>query len=346
MTSTSRATIYDVAAAAHVSIATVSNCLNRPELVSEATRRRIHDAIDRLGYSPKSQAVSLARKEMRRIAVVAPFIAYGSFFERLAGVIEVADGSGVEVSVFNIESAATASTPTLANMPIRGQIDGLIVMGERIEESIETRLRDRAVPVVVVDAPSASFPQVVTDDFAGGRLAAEHLLGLRHRRVAYLVERQFTDYASQALTRLQGFSSAFDECPGADVHVVRCEPNSEASYAAAAELLDSADPPTAIMAHYDGMAIGALRAVREHDRDRDRPLKHSTAVIGYDDSPAAAAVGLSTVRQPFRESGTMAMRLLLSEIERPGQPRVRALLENELIPRESTVAAEAFPNSL
>ncbi|MGB4136147.1 MAG: LacI family DNA-binding transcriptional regulator, partial [Microbacterium sp.] len=323
MTSTSRATIYDVAAAAQVSIATVSNCLNRPELVSVPTRLRIHRAIDRLGYVPKSQAVSLARKEMRRVAVVAPFVSYASFFERLAGIISVADAVGIEVSVFNIESAATASTPTLANMPIRGQVDGLIVMGQRVEASIETRLRDRALPVVLVDAPSDVFPRVASDDFAGGRMAADHLLSLGHRRLAYLVERQFTDYASQALARLQGFSSGVDSTRGASLEIVRCEPNVDAARDATAALLAAENPPTAIMAHYDGMAIGALRAVR----NPALPCQEQIAVMGYDDGPAAEAADLTTVRQPFRESGAVAMRMLIAEIEQAGQPRVKALLE-------------------
>lgn len=335
MSSTSRPTIYDVAAVANVSIATVSNCLNRPELVSAATRARIHEAIDHLGYEPKSQAISLARKEMRRVAVVAPFISYQSFFERLAGVMSVASPAGIEVSVFNIESAATASTPTLANMPIRGQVDGLIVMGQRIEPTIEGRLRDRSVPVVVVDASSDAYPTVVSDDFEGGGLAASHLLALGHRRLAYLVERQFTDYASQAMARLQGFTAAVADVPAATIDVVRCEPNFHAARTATEHLLRSAEAPTAIMAHYDAMAIGALSAVRELERAGGP----SVAIVGYDDGAAAEAAGLSTVRQPFRESGAVAMRMLLAEIENGGQPKVRAVLDTELVARESTLAS-------
>lgn len=335
MTSTSRATIYDVAAAAQVSIATVSNCLNRPELVSIATRLRIHQAIDRLGYVPKSQAVSLARKEMRRIAVVAPFVSYRSFFERLAGIISVADAAGIEVSVFNIESAATASTPTLANMPIRGQIDGLIVMGQRIENSIEVRLRDRSVPVIVVDAPSDVFSLVTSDDFAGGRMAAEHLLSLGHRRLAYLVERQFTDYASQALARLQGFSFGVSQVPDAVMEIVKTEPDANAARVATETLMASETPPTAIMAHYDEMAVGALHAIRA----TTLPRAEQIAVMGYDDGASAEAAELTTVRQPFRDSGAVAMRMLIAEIEQGGQPRVKAVLETEVIARASTLDA-------
>lgn len=334
-------TIYDVAREAGVSIATVSKALNRPELVGAATFERIHRVVDELGYVPKAQAVSLARKGMRRVAVVAPFTAYPSFLARLTGVLTEASRAGVEVSVFDHESAATASMPVLATMPIRGQVDGLIVMGQRIEPAIEERLLSRSVPVIVVDAVSEVFPTVSCDDFAGGALAADHLLAAGHRRIAYLVERQLTDYPSQALSRLEGFRSRCATAEEVDLQVVISEPSSLGSASQARAVLEVEPRVTAIAAHYDGMAVGVLRAARELRLS----VPDDVAVMGYDDSPVAEALELSTIRQPFRESGAVAARMLLDEIRQPGRPRVSAVLDLTLAVRRSTTAEQLLSRS-
>lgn len=332
-------TIYDVAREAGVSIATVSKALNRPELVGADTRDRVHRIADELGYVPKAHAVSLARKGMGRVAVVAPFTAYPSFLERLTGVLTEASRAGVEVSVFNHESAATASTPVLATMPIRGQVDGLIVMGQQIEPAIEERLLSRSVPVIVVDAVSDVFPTVTCDDFAGGELSADHLLAAGHRRIAYLVERQLTDYPSQALRRLEGFQHRCATADNVSLQVVVSEPTVAGATAQARGVLEAEPRVTAIAAHYDDMAVGVLKAAR----DLQLSIPDDLAVIGYDDAPVAEALDLSTIRQPFRESGAVAARMLLAEIRHPGQPRVSATLDLTLAARRST--APASPDS-
>ncbi len=203
-------TIYDVARAAGVSISTVSNALNRPDRVAGSTLEQVLAVADSLGYVPKADAVSKARQTMRRIGVLAPFSSYRSYLERLAGVLVEAQGARVEVSAFDHESLATASSPVLASMPIRGQVDGIIVMGMRIEDVIEKRLFDRHVPTVVVDAESARFPSVACDDRSGGELAARYLFGLGHRSFGYVVEPQASQYDSQAIRRLSGFRDALE----------------------------------------------------------------------------------------------------------------------------------------
>ena len=213
-------TIYDVARVAGVSISTVSNALNRPGRVADATLEQVLAVADSLGYVPKAEAVSKARQKMRRVGVLAPFSSYRSYLERLAGVLVEAQGSGVEVSAFDHESLATASSPVLASMPIRGQVDGIIVMGMRIEDVIERRLFERHVPTVVVDADSDRFPSVVCDDRSGGKLAASYLYGLGHRRFGYVVEPQASQYESQALRRLSGFRSTLRRSPR--VHARGC----------------------------------------------------------------------------------------------------------------------------
>src|SRR3954451_21740514 len=160
-------TIYDVAREAGVSISTVSNALNRPERVSSAPRERVLDVADRLGFVPKPAAVQLARRGVGCIAILAPFTSYSFYYSRLTGVLSELRDTGVETRIVDIESAAAATSPVLAASAIRGHLDGLIVMGEQIEKTVERRLLERGMPTVVVDATSELFSVVVTDDYAG-----------------------------------------------------------------------------------------------------------------------------------------------------------------------------------
>jgi len=323
-------TIYEVAERAQVSISTVSNVLNKPDRVSPATRARVLAAADALGFVPKVQAVSLARQGTGRIGVMAPFTSYGSYLRRLSGLLTAATEMEIDVVVFDHESAALASSPVLASMPIHGRLDGLIVMGLRIEDAIADRLRERALPTVAVDADSTVFSRVVIDDREGGRLAGVHLRDRGHRRVGYLLERQVSDYESQAVKRLAGFRGVI-EAAGGEVVVATSDNSADAARRSAAQLLDAGDRPTAIMAHHDVLAVGVLLAAR----DRGLRIPQDVAVMGFDDGEAAMAADLTSVRQPFEESGSTALNVLLGQLD-GGGPRSTTILDVELVLRSTT----------
>jgi LacI family transcriptional regulator len=325
-----RVTIYEVAERAQVSISTVSNVLNKPDRVSPATRTRVLAAADELGFVPKFQAVSLARRGTGRVGVMAPFSSYGSYLRRLAGVLAAATELEIDVVVFDHESAALASSPVLASMPIHGRLDGLIVMGLPIEDGIAERLRERDMPTVAVDADSRVFSRVVIDDADGGRIGAVHLRDRGHRHVGYLLERQVSDYESQAIRRLGGFRAVI-EASGGDVVVATSDNSADAARRAAGALLDGSDRPTAIMAHHDLLAVGVLLAARE----RGLRVPADVAVVGFDDGEAAIAADLTTVRQPFEESGTTALGVLLGLIDNAG-PRSTTILDVTLVERSTT----------
>ena len=328
-------TIYDVAQAAGVSISTVSNALNRPDRVSEETRTRVLECIDRLGFVPKSAATSLARKQMRRIGVIAPFTSYVSYMTRLAGVLAEARAAGFEVAAFDSESAATSMTPILDSLPIKGQVDGLIVMGFSLEGSIEDRLADRGVPVVVVDASSRRFPVITCNDVESGRIGAAHLLELGHRSFGYVRERQAGSYESQAEHRLAGFADEIGKTPGTRLRIVECDPTLESARTVAQDLLAGHDRPTAIMAHFDELSVGVLKAAA----DVGVAVPDELSVLGVDDGPVAEATDLTTVRQPFSESGVEAIRLLISRLERPTAERSITYLDLRLVARGTTAPA-------
>ncbi|WP_209021954.1 LacI family DNA-binding transcriptional regulator [Nocardioides sp. 503] len=324
-------TIYDVAREAGVSIATVSNVMNKPERVGKATRQRVLEVADQLGYVPKAHAASQARKHVGRIGVIAPFTAYASFMRRLSGILTVASARHIDVSVFDMESAATAASPVLETLPIRGYVDGLIVMGEPLEPAVERRLADRGMPVVVVDADSERFNVVKIDDYGAGRMAARHLTDLGHRRIGYLLEGQVSDYESQARRRLGGFRAELEQTAGVDLQVTQVSGTVPAAREAARALLQGPERPTAVMAHFDDLALGAMLAAR----DLGLAVPHDLSVLGFDDGPVAEAADLSTIRQPFEESGALAIRQLLEELEAPAQRRL-SVLECHVVVRAST----------
>ncbi|WP_285688756.1 LacI family DNA-binding transcriptional regulator [Actinoplanes sp. NBRC 103695] len=323
-------TIYEVADRAQVSISTVSNVLNKPDRVSSATRERVLAAVDELGFVPKVQAVSLARRGTGRVGVMAPFTSYSSYLRRLSGLLTAATELEIDLLVFDHESAALASSPVLASMPVHGRLDGLIVMGLRIEDAIADRLRERHLPTVAVDADSVLFSRVVIDDAAGGRIAAEHLRDRGHRRVGYLLERQVSDYESQAIRRLTGFREVM-AAAGGSVVVTSSDNSVDAAREVAAGLLDAADRPTAIMAHHDALAVGVLIEAR----NRGLRVPQDVAVMGFDDGEIAMAADLTTVRQPFEESGSTALSVLLGHLG-GSDLRSTTVLDVRLVQRSTT----------
>jgi DNA-binding LacI/PurR family transcriptional regulator len=325
-----RVTIYEVADRARVSISTVSNVLNKPDRVSARTRERVLAAADELGFIPKVQAVSLARRGTGRVGVMAPFTSYASYLRRLAGVLTAATELEIDVLVFDHESAALASSPALASMPIHGRLDGLIVMGLPIESGIAQRLRERHLPTVAVDADSDLFSRVIIDDAGGGRIAARYLTAKGHRRFGYLLERQVSDYESQAIKRLAGFKEIATAEQGS-VLVATSDNSVDAARKAAATLLGGPDRPTAVMAHHDVLAVGVLLAAR----DLGLRVPADLAVMGFDDGETAAAADLTTVRQPFEESGSTALSVLLGHVG-GSQLRSTTVLDVRLVERSST----------
>jgi LacI family transcriptional regulator len=262
---------------------------------------------------------------------MAPFTSYGSYLRRLAGVLQSAADVDIDVMVFDHESAAVASSPVLASMPVHGRLDGLIVMGLGIDVDIARRLTERGLPTVAVDAESEVFSRIVIDDRAGGRTAARHLLECGYTRFGYMLERQIADYDSQAIKRLAGFREAIEDRTGTHLVVTTSDNSVAHARVAAAELLDRPDPPRAIMAHHDLLAVGILLAAR----DGGLRFPKDVAVLGFDDGEAAAAADLTTLRQPFEESGRAGLAVLLSHMN-GSSLRSTTMLDVELVTRATT----------
>ena len=330
-----RVTIYDVAAKAGVSISTVSLAMNAPTRVSAATRKKIYDAAEALGFEPKTEAVARARRGVGRIGVLAPFSSYASFGERLNGVLRAVRDQPLEVAVFDLESAAATTSPLLASLPLTGRLDGLIVMGMPLDDSIAERLRDLQMPTVLVEMIYEGFDAVHIDDTAGGRIVAEHLHRLGYQTFGYIGEEQRSHlYVSPSERRLAGFANTL-AARGHTVdegHIVLVQHRSDAADHAATRLLTTLSRPAAIFAHDDVLAAGVLRAARGLGLDVPRDI----AIVGFDDSELARALDLTSVRQPLQESGRAAVQLLAERLHDPTRPIRDVSLKLQLMPRATT----------
>lgn len=314
----SNATIYDVAAQAGVSIATVSRVLNTPHRVNKNTRRRVIEAIDALQFVPRAEATARARQGNRRIGVLAPFFTYPSFMQRLRGIASVLNGSEYELVVYSIDSAEHYYHQ-LETLPITRRIDGLIVMSLQLNDEAAERLLHHGLHTVLIEASHTAFSGVEINNIEGGRLAAEYLIGQGHKDIGFIgIDSEIPGCTlPTSVLRYQGFQArlADEGIPLHDAQVYNTTNDVNAAYERAKALLTRDSRPTAIFATSDLLAIGVMRAVRELQLQ----IPDDVAVLGFDDLDVADYLGLTTIRQSLDESGKVAVELLLKRLTEPGR---------------------------
>jgi LacI family transcriptional regulator len=318
-------TIARVAQEAGVGVGTVSRVLNGSASVSEATRRRVLAVIDQLGYEPNAAARALSTGRTSTLGVVAPFFTQPSVVERLHGVSRIFTAAGYQMVLFDVERP----TP-LGELTAGGRLDGLLCVSLRPTDAELERFAAASVPVALVDREHPRVPGVSIDDEAGGRMAAEHLLGLGHRRIAYVGDEETKTFGfTSSARRRVGAAAALEEA-GVELAVRRGPHGREHARTLAAALLAGEDPPTAIFAGSDSQALGVLEAAEAAGLDVPGDL----SVVGFDDVELARYVGLTTVAQPLEESGARGARLLLAALE--GAPPAAQRLELRLVVRSTT----------
>jgi DNA-binding LacI/PurR family transcriptional regulator len=329
--------IRDVAARAGVGVGTVSRVLNDSPGVAHATRKRVRAVMDELGYRPSATARNLSLGRTQTLGVIAPFFTSPSVVERLRGIDDIVGDSVYDLTLFNIETREQRRT-ALRRFARRERVDGVIVISLPLTVA-EVRALDRAgVPAVLVDVAQGMLPHVAIDDVAGGALAARHLLAAGHRRVAFIgdVKDEAFGFASSE-RRLQGFRSALREA-GATLpagYVKRGPFGRESAGQLTRQLLGLRQRPTAVFAASDVQAFGVLDAAARVGLT----VPDDLSVMGFDDIELAGAIGLTTVRQPLRESGRMGAELLLGALD--GNGRTPGALPDLTVVERRTVAPVA-----
>ena len=330
-----RVRIADVAMQAGVGVGTVSRVLNGSPQVREATRKRVLDAIDRTRYRPSRLAAGLSRGAPASVAIVVPFLTRPSVVARLAGVIEVLDAEGYDTIVCHVETPAQRDRQV--RMLAEGhRAAGAVVISLRLSPAHLADLAAAGVRVVLIDVPARGVPHTVVDDVRGGMMATAHLIGLGHRRIGFIGDAGGGLGFSSTSDRLRGYRRALTEAglPAEPGLARRGRHESAAAAKMALRLFRLPEPPTAIFAASDTQAMGVLSAADA----AGLPVPRSLSVIGFDDIEMAAQLGLSTVRQPLRDSGARGAARLAMLLRGMAVSPLREVLPLEVVARRTTAA--------
>ncbi|MCP4167619.1 MAG: LacI family transcriptional regulator [Chloroflexi bacterium] len=339
-------TIKDIAQQTGKSITTVSRALADKDDVSLSTKELVRRVADEMGYTPNRVAQSLQKRRTDIIGLVLP--TFGPrfsdpfFSEFLAGVGNKAAEHGYDLLV-STQAPGDGELDVYRRKVQGRRVDGLVVVRtRRIDPRIEY-LRNSTIPFVVFGRTEGEldFPLVDEDSALGTRLLVEHLMGLRHRRFAFIApppELMLTQF------RLHGFCEGLAST-GLDLdppQIVTSDLTQRGGYRATESLLNNAKPPTAIIAGNDLMAFGAMSAAQH----RGLVVGKDIAITGFDDIPMSehAHPPLTTVHQPIYKIGAMVCDMLLKLIRGDELKQQQIILQPTLVVRRSC-GAQPYPAS-
>ncbi|WAE76100.1 LacI family DNA-binding transcriptional regulator [Streptomonospora nanhaiensis] len=333
--------ITEVARHAGVSPGTVSNVLNRPERVAEATRARVEAAIAELDYVRNSSGSSLRSGRSGSVGLLVLDVTNPFFTEVARGVEDEAAGAGLAVVLLN---SAEAQDRQRRNVRLLAEqrAAGAVVMPVDDDLSDLLWLSHQGTSWVALDRGDVAEDvgcSVSVDNHAGGLAAGRHLIGLGHERVTFLTGPFAIE---QVRRRHQGLLDAFTESgmdPGAHVRVVEQPLLNPQQGERAVDAVLAGGPrqrPQAVFCANDQLALGLMKGLGR----RGLRVPDDISVVGYDNVDLADLVhpGLTTVAQPKYDLGRAAMRLLRSELDDPGHRHERVLFTPELVVRGSTAA--------
>lgn len=329
-----RPTIMEIAALAGVSKPTVSRVLNRQPGVAAATRERVERAVAERSYVRSGVARALSAGRVGSMHLMIKEVDSHYSVEIIKGVEETLESAGLSMVLTVTHDEERRHRRWMERVIENGTDGAILVLPDKHAAHLE-ELRRQRIPFVILDDRDDGIPGVPSvgaTNFAGGFAATEHLLSLGHRRVAAIGG---TPYESTK-ARLAGYRSALQEA-GVTADPALVTPGkfvAESGHAATHAFLDGSDPPTAIFAGNDIQAIGAYRALYE----RGLRVPEDMSVVGFNDVTMAALLtpALTTVRQPIREMGALATRMLLRIAAGEAPQNTRAELATSLVVRESS----------
>ncbi|MCY3968147.1 MAG: LacI family DNA-binding transcriptional regulator [bacterium] len=314
-TSSARALSRDVAVAAGVSQSTVSRALRDDPRISSATRERVRLAAQQLGYVPNSVARNLRERRSRVVGVMVEDIDNAFYQELLADMHQELLLAGYAFTLIVDPLHLRSDVARLTHL-LDASLDGLIVTTATLGSDAPATLQRRGVPMVlsVRSVPNLQVDIVESDNVAAGQLAARHLVSLGHQDVAAVMGPEVT---STTQDRIVGAKQVFGH--SLLPHRVLHGPYShESGHAHCRRLLQSEQPPTAIMAANDVLAIGVMDAARQMGYS----IPEDVSVIGFDDIQMASwhSFRLTTVRQDTKSIAVQSARRLIERIEDPNSP--------------------------
>lgn len=337
-------TILDVARAAGVSKSTVSNVIRGTGSASPETRRRVREAIERVGYRPNAVARNLVRRRTTTIGIVVGDLA-NVFYSELAKLVEQrASEAGFTAMICNTDGHPESERGRIGSL-LEHRVAGIVMLQFSGERSVLDDVRRRRVPLVLVSGSDASVDCVSLDDVVGTELGVRHLIELGHRRIAYLSSGFVEPEADRA--RLEGYRRALLAAGIAPAEALALRSEHPAYLRTDPELrvgierlLRADGAPTAFSVSNDLVAIDLIETLEE----LGRRVPADVSVVGFDDIAIAglARVSLTTIAQPTAELARLGVEILVRRIEGDGGPRRQVLLEPALVARGSTGPAPAL----
>jgi LacI family transcriptional regulator len=328
-----------VARTAGVSYSTVSRVVNGHAHIHDETRRRVQAAMRELGYVAHVSARALASGRTQAIGLLTEGVGNAFFSAVIHGVdqqVAIADYDFLLCTTHARQGKEAEYVARLAH----GMVDGLLIVLPRSLPDYVEQLRAERFPFVLIDydAEAPGCNVVNASNRSGTRGAIEHLIALGHQRIGFITGREAVGATHQ---RLAGYRDALTQAglPLRAGDVVPGDFEEPRGYEAACDLLGRDERPTAIFASSDLAALGVIRAAQ----DLGLEVPTDLSVVGFDDIPEASwvAPALTTVRQPLRDMGRVAVRRLMSLLAEPDQPPARIVLDTELVIRRSTAPPKA-----
>jgi LacI family transcriptional regulator len=329
-------TVREVAKAAGVSTGTVSNVLNRPDIVADATRERVLRAVESTGFIRNTQAYQLRGGRSQAVGVVVLDVSNPFFTEMFRGAEGCLQAEGYVLMLGSTDDSVDREARFVRALE-EHRVQGVLITPVGADLDVAQALRTRGVPTVLLDRKAAAdeFCSVTVDDVHGGELAATHLFDLGHRHVAFVNgpttirqcrdRRQGARKAVRALAKSE--AAELVELPVGALTVRHGE-------AAVERIMALVPRPTAVMCANDLLALGVLRGLAA----RGVAVPESLAVVGYDDLIFGSMLSpsLTSVRQPAFELGAAAAQLLLDEVNNPDHRHREVRFEPELVVRASS----------
>jgi len=343
-------TLHDLARRCGVSTATVSAVVNHADWVSDKTRRRVQRAIDEMGYHPNQLARGLKRRAGHSVGVIVSDLTNPFFTQIVRSLSHTLRVAGRTLSLCDSDHRHDLGESNL-RMLLEGQIVGLVVIGDSVpEKALRAFVRARpSVPVIAIerDYRVSQVSCLLVDSEEGGFVATRHLVECGRRRIAMITGP--SEGAGSATygraQRFDGYRRALGDSglPFDESLVVEGTFRYESGREAMRQLLALDEPPDAVFAANDMMALGAMSVVREAGLS----VPGDVALVGFDNVPVTSLMtpGLTTMAMPMGEFGEAAARLLEAHMRLDGErPRVRQMYSAELIMRSSTLGhAAVFP---
>jgi DNA-binding LacI/PurR family transcriptional regulator len=324
-------TIHDVAERAGVSKSLVSLVMRGSPQVSRQKREAVLRAADELSYRPNAVARSLVRKRSFVIGVVLSNL-HNPFF---ADVVDGIEGEAIAShyrALFNTGSLSPEREAAAVETLLQLRTDGLILAGSALSTR-EIVAVSTTVPVVLVTRPTRSplLDSATNDDRAGARLAVDHLVALGHRAIAHI---DGGTGAGAAARRSSYMAAMRSHGLGAEIRVLPGAFTEEGGASGVDRLLARGETPTAVFAANDLAAVGALHALEE----RGLRVPDDVSVVGYDNSSLAALghINLTTIDQPRRELGAIAVRLLIERLDQGRSQARHLVVPPRLVVRRTT----------